>query len=191
MRNFAKVGEADVSLIMSQLRLYPDLWDENTLRTKYPGTAHSQVSDIWVWFNNIVIPIIDENQMELLKVGPGPINDKEVIPYRAWQLLPSVRPLIFNMMRQQEAHRLGRVIITRLPPGKRIDPHKDSGAPATYFQRFQVALQCLPGNSFRIENEQVEFRTGDVWYIDNSKEHEVINNSEADRIVMIVDMRSD
>lgn len=190
MRNFAKVGECDPSLIMSQLRIHPELWDENTLRTKHPGTAHSQVSDIWLMFNKLPTEH-DINQAALFKDHLPVIDDRDVIPYRAWYRLPACRPLIFNIMRQQEAHRLGRVMITRLPPGKRIDPHKDGGAPATYFQRFQVALQCLPGNCFRIENEQVEFRTGDVWYIDNTKEHEVINNSEADRIVMIVDMRSE
>jgi len=191
MRNFAFMGACNPDLIMSQLRLHPDLWNENTLRTKHPGTAHSEVSDIWVWFNEMP-PSADENQLDMkFREFKNVVNDKEVISYRAWQLLPAVRGVIFPLMQQVQAHRLGRVIITRLPPGKTITPHKDGGAPATYFQRYQVALQCLPGNVFRIEDERVEFRTGEIWYIDNEKEHEVINNSADDRIVMIVDLRSD
>jgi hypothetical protein len=31
---------------------------------------------------------------------------------------------------------------------------------------------------------------GEVWWFDNSKMHEVINNSADDRLTMIVDIRS-
>lgn len=179
--------------LMAQIQRQPELWDENTLRTKHPGTAHSQVSDIWLWFNEL--PKGDENQLTFEQrydiAFNGVVNDREVVPYRGWQLLPAARNIIFPIMRHVEAVRLGRVIITKLPPGKRITPHVDGGAPATYFQRYQVALQCLPGNVFRIDDEQVEFRSGEVWLIDNKKEHEVINNSADDRIVMIVDLRSE
>jgi hypothetical protein len=49
----------------------------------------------------------------------GVINDVQVIPYPAWQLLPQLRPIIFDLMRRVEAVQLGRVLITRLAPGKR------------------------------------------------------------------------
>lgn len=179
MRNFLKLAEGvDVLPLLQQIQRQPDLWDENTLRTKHPGTAHSEVSDIWVWFNKI-------KEGDEFKV----VNDKEVTPYRAWRLLPAVRPIVFALMRQVEGVRLGRVIITRLPPGKEISSHVDSGAPATYFQRYQIALQSLPGAIFKIEDEEVQFSTGEVWHIDNTKEHSVINNSGDDRIAMIVDVR--
>lgn len=194
MNNFLQIANGlDVMPLMAQIQRQPELWDENTLRTKHPGTAHSQVSDIWLWFNEL--PKGDENQLTFEQrydiAFNGVVNDREVVPYRGWQLLPAARNIIFPIMRHVEAVRLGRVIITKLPPGKRITPHVDGGAPATYFQRYQVALQCLPGNVFRIDDEQVEFRSGEVWLIDNKKEHEVINNSADDRIVMIVDLRSE
>jgi quercetin dioxygenase-like cupin family protein len=94
-------------------------------------------------------------------------------------------------MRQVEATRLGRVIITKLPKGKTITPHVDGGAPATYYERYQVALQCLPGNKFIIGDEAVSFKSGEVWHIDNKVEHSVINNSADDRIVCIIDLRCD
>lgn len=194
MRNFLKIADniGYQQPLLQELQRKPDLWNENTLRTKHPGTAHSQVSDIWVWFNSTIEH--DKNQFEfglpIDKVTPI-INDKEVVPYRAWMELPSIRPILFPLMRQVEAVRIGRVIITKLPPGCRITPHVDGGAPATYFTRYQVALQCNPGNVFRIENETIEMRSGDIWMIDNKLEHEVINNSADDRIVMIVDLRSE
>ena len=180
MRNFLKLAEGVNPLpLMQQIQRQPDLWNENTLRTSHPGTAHSEVSDIWVWFNQI-------SKTDPLKV----VNDKAVVPYRAWHMLPAIRPLIFALMNQVDGVRLGRVIITRLPPGKEITPHTDGGAPATYFQRYQIALQSLPGCIFKIEDEEVNFLTGEVWHIDNLKVHSVINNSADDRIVIIVDIRT-
>lgn len=180
MKNFLKLASnVDVLPIMTELHRYPELWDEHSLRTKHPLTAHREVSDIWVWFNRI-----PKNQNDI-------IDDKDVIPYRAWRRVPSIRPIVFAIMRQVEAVRLGRVIITKLPPGGKITPHVDGGAPAEYYQRYQVALQCLPGNIFKSGNEEVSFRTGEVWQINNRVLHSVINNSEDDRIVMIVDARSE
>lgn len=180
MKNFQLLArDIETSTLLNQILRQPDLWDENNLRTKHPGTAHSQVSDIWVWFNEIPK---DTNKI---------INDKEVIPYRAWTALPALRPVIFAMMRQVEATRLGRVIITRLPPGKEITPHVDMGAPAEYYSRYHLAIQCLPGNIFKIDDEEVSFRTGEIWWIDNKKMHSVVNNSGDDRIVCIIDLRCD
>lgn len=118
------------------------------------------------------------------------MNDIVVQPYPAFAKLPQARPILFDLMRMVEGVTLGRVIITKLAPGKKITPHTDGGAPATYYNRYQVALQSLPGALFTIGDETVNFESGDVWLIDNKKEHGVINNSRDDRIVMIVDIRS-
>ena len=78
MRNFLRIAErVDTLPVLNALACHPDLWDENTLRTKHPQTAHSQVSDIWVWFNDI--------RPEALAAA---IDDKDVVPYRAWSVIP-------------------------------------------------------------------------------------------------------
>jgi len=180
MKYFQKlVGGVDTLPLLHAIQRQPDLWDENTLRTKHPGTVHSQVSDIWLMFNELPKP----NEEAVV------FDDKEVIPYRAWNLLPQARPLIFGLMAQVGGIRLGRVIITKLPVGKKIDPHEDQGAPATYYERYQIALQSLPGALFNISDETVNFQSGDVWWINNNVIHSVVNNSADDRIVMIVDIR--
>jgi hypothetical protein len=177
MRHFVKIAEnVDVLPVMAALGANGALWDRFPLRTQHPGTAHAQVSDILVLFNDI-------------EHTTGVVNDREVIAFPAWRVMPQLRPIIFDLMRRVEGVRLGRVIITRLPPGKTITPHVDGGAPAEYFTRYQIALQSLPGVLFRIGEETVNFRTGEVWQIDNQTEHEVINHSADDRIALIVDIR--
>lgn len=175
MKHFFKVGEVNVPPLLHAIMRQPELWDAHRLRTEFPGTPHAQASDIWLWFN-------PENSTD-------PANDRETIPYPAWDKLPQARPIIFDLMRAVEASQLGRVIITKLAPGKQITPHVDGGAPAEFYKRYQIALQSLPGATFKIEDEAVNFASGEVWLIDNRSRHSVINNSNDDRIVMIADMR--
>jgi hypothetical protein len=170
----------DVGPLMHALARQPELWNQNTLRTAHPGTAHAAVSDIWLWFNEVPL------EGTTISVA----QDREVIAYPAWEKLPQAREIIFNLMRRVEGVRLGRVIITKLPPGKIITPHVDGGAPATFYTRYQIALQSLPGALFHIDDETAGLQTGEVWMIDNSVEHSVVNNSADDRVVMIVDIRN-
>lgn len=152
------------------------MWNENTLRTSHPQTAHADADDIWLLFNRIPV-----NAAEV-------VDDTVVFPYRAWNELAHLRSLVLDLMRRVDGVRLGRVLLTRLAPGKRILPHADGGAPAQYFKRYQIALQSLPGCTFRSGDETVQFTSGSVWWFDNRIEHEVINNSADDRIVCIVDI---
>jgi len=179
MKNFLKIADnVDVLPIMLALNSKPDLWNENTLRTNHPLSPHTESSDVWVLFNEI--PTNPE----------AVVNDIQTIPYRAWNEIPHLRNIIFDLMRRVEGVQLGRVIITKLSPGKKIPTHVDEGAPATFYSRFQIAIQSLPGALFNIEDETVNFRSGDIWKINNRAEHGVINNSTEDRIVCIVDIRT-
>lgn len=159
--------------ILAALDARPELWNANNLRTTYPDSPHAEADDILLMFNELNGEII---------------NDIQTHPFDAWYQLP-VRDIVLNLMRRVGGVQLGRVLITRLAPGKKIAPHVDQGAPADFFQRYQIALQSLPGCTFRSGEEVIQFASGDVYWFDNTLEHEVVNNSAADRIVLIVDVR--
>ncbi len=178
MRNFQRLAEGvEVFPIVHALQRQPDLWNAHPIRTTHPGTAHSEADDILCWFNDTSDP-------------EAVVNDRGVIPYPAWERLPQLRPVIFNLMRAVEGVGLGRVIISRLAPGKEITPHVDGGAPAEWFERYQVMLQCLPGVLFRAGDEVVQMKTGEAWHFDNKQEHSVANGSADDRIALIIDVRT-
>lgn len=178
MRHFCKIFEQmDVVPLLHALASRPALWNENRLRTTFPGSPHAQTDDIWLFFNHV------PDDMSVVA------DDISVIPY-AWDRLPEAHDLVFNLMRRVRGRQVGRVLITRLPPGKTIPEHVDQGAPAEYFDRYQIALQCRPGCQFNIADESVNFSMGDCWWIDNRSPHSVINNSDDDRIALIVDIRS-
>lgn len=177
MRHFQKLAEnIPVIPLLNALAVNGDLWNENTLRTTHPLSPHTQTDDIWIMFNDI--PDSPE----------AVIDDCEVISYRAWNTLP-IRELTMDLMRLAGGTRLGRVIISRLPPGKEIPAHVDQGAPATYYKRYHLALQSQPGALNYSGDECVQYRMGDFWWFDNGSEHRVVNNSADDRIVMVMDVR--
>lgn len=176
MRHFNKIAEGiDFVPLLAALAVNPDLWNENDLRTTHPQSPHCEADDIWLWFNDASDP-------------EAVVNDKDVIPYRAWNILP-VQDLVLDIMRRVRGTRLGRVIISRLPPGKQISAHVDQGAPAEYYSRFHICLQSLPGCLNISGGETVQYRPGEVWWFDNRSEHAIINNSADDRIVIVMDVR--
>lgn len=183
MRNFQKLGDVNVQSLLHEIQRQPELWNENKLRTEHPETAHAQADDIWLRFNDI-------SKFNETKNPSDIIDQHESINYPSYFKLPSAKQLIVNLMSAVGGERLGRVLITRLSPGKRITPHIDSGDHAEYYDRYHITLQSLPGANFRCGNEQVNMKQGEVWWFDNSIEHEVINNSIDDRLTMIVDIRT-
>lgn len=141
-----------------------------------------ECDDIWLRFNDIA-------EYEATGNAALVIDGHESINYPAFAQLPAARPFVFGLMMLVQGERLGRVLITRLAPGKRILPHIDGGDHAAYYKRYQLMLQSEPGVLFRAGGEMVSMRTGECWWFDNSAEHEVINNSADDRIALIIDIK--
>lgn len=186
MRNFQLIAQGvDVLPLLLAVQQRAELWNANTLRTQYPGTPHEQVDDIWLRFDDVE-HLLKQNS-DAIKL----LDLNEVINYPAWQLLPQAKPLIFDLMHRVWGTRLGRAMITRLAPGKRVLPHKDEGGHAAYYERYHVILQNGPGSVFHCGGESVTMAPGSVWWFDNGKEHEIVNNSGDDRLTMIVDIRAD
>lgn len=184
MRNFHMIaGDIPIQRLLNEVMRQPDLWNANTLRTTHELTPHKAVDDIWLRFQDL-------EPYRQTGDGARVIDDHESINYPAMARLPAARPIIFDLMRLVEGERLGRVLITRLAPGRSIDPHVDGGRHAAYYQRYHVVLQGLPGALFMCGDETVHMPTGSLWWFDNSVEHAVVNNSADDRIHMIVDIRT-
>jgi len=162
----------DVLPMLTALAARPDLWNANDLRTTYPGSPHADVDDIWCRFN---------------RTDGDVANDIQCYAYPAWDELP-VKDLVLNLMRRVSGTQLGRVIITRLAPGKTIAPHVDQGAPAEFYQRYHIALQSLPGCLVYSGEEVISVSGGEVFWFDNRAEHSVSNNSADDRLVIVVDI---
>lgn len=181
MRNFQKLADVNIAELSHSIQRQPELWNQNDLRTQYPNSPHIEADDIWLRFNDR--KIFEEDPTKIM-------NDYEAVNYPAWDILPQCHEIVFGLMRSVRGTRLGRVMITRLAPGKKIKPHSDGGYYADYYDRYHCVLQNFPGSYFRAGDEKVTMKAGEVWWFNNSIEHEVINNSAEDRVTMIIDIRT-
>lgn len=175
MRYFYRLGEnLRVLPVMAAIARQPDLWNEDRLRQTFDDSPHTQVDDI------------------LLRFGEIDGDDLEATDRVAMTRLPDVKSEILNVMRVVQGTRLGRVIITKLEPGRKILPHKDVlGKYAEYYTRYHLVLQGMPGSIFTCGDETVNMLTGELWWFDAHAEHSVANNSKDDRIHMLIDVRVD
>lgn len=179
MSNFLRIAWGiDVIPALREIAVNSDLWNQNNLRTTHPQSPHTQVDDIWLWFNRI-----HANPAET-------IDDIQTYPYPAWDRLKSLRSMVLDLIRRVDGVQLGRCIVTRMKPGAVITPHVDEGTPASFYTRYQIALQSRPGCKFTSGDESETFQSGEVWWVNNREFHGVVNNSAEDRIVCIVDIRS-
>jgi hypothetical protein len=177
LRNFQLVARGlHVRELLYQLECNPQLWNQNRLRTTHKETAHSAVSDIWIRFNQL-----DEKSS---------VDDMGAIWYDASKVLTEAPRHLYSLMQACFGERMGRAIITKLPPGGKITRHIDYGSPVSHYQRFHLCLQNHPGATFHCGEESFEPLPGDLFIFDNSKPHWVDNDSDHDRITFIMDMRT-
>lgn len=176
MRNFLKIAQGiDVMPLLVMLQHNPQLWGEEKVRQEFDESPHREAQDILLRFSDVSNPAIGD---ELI------CQD-----FPAMAVLHAARPIIFALMTRVQGTMLGRVIITKLAPGKQIYAHSDTrGKYANTYKRFHIPLQCEPGCVFSAGEEHVQMRAGEVWDFNAHASHQVVNNSAEDRINLIVDI---
>lgn len=186
MKNFHFIDRVDVTPLMLAIMRRPELWKDDTFLRDYPQGPFGEVESIMLRFP---VKTVVETQKELEEYGRSD-GQHESIDYPPYKLLHEARPIVNWLMARVQGERLGRVMINNVHPGGKIFPHADTPAHADYYSRFHVVLQSAPGVDFRCGDERAYFETGSVFWFNNKLEHEVINNSDRDRIHMIVDIRT-
>lgn len=190
MRNAYMIDRIDVSKIDFELYLNPQLWNADTERTRQRligdiESPHRECDDIWVRCND-KRPFIEAGSY-------AGFNDPHFsIWYDAYYQLPSLNPIIWNLMTAFKGENLGTILINRVSPGKRIYPHVDLGWHAGFYDKFNVIIKGNPGSYFGWpdDNELVNLNTGDVFHFRNDTMHEVVNNSNEDVIILVVCIRT-
>jgi aspartyl/asparaginyl beta-hydroxylase (cupin superfamily) len=86
---------------------------------------------------------------------------------------------------------LGGVLITKLPPGGEITPHVDGGWHAEYYDKYLVPIQNEKGAVFCYNDIELQPKDGEIYGFRNDVQHWVKNESNSDRIVMVVCVKQD
>jgi len=190
MRNFLRIAEGmNVKPLLNALYRKPELWKADDFLRKFPQGPFGETDTIYLRFQEHV-PVETDEELQLYQQNKLAGHDLHECPWRPEvNELPEARTHIMGLVTALGATRLGRCMINRVVPGGRIFPHADSPWHASYWDRYHLVLQSRPGNTFRCEDETIWMREGEIWWFQNSLEHEVINNSDADRIHLVMDLR--
>jgi aspartyl/asparaginyl beta-hydroxylase (cupin superfamily) len=170
----------DVSTMQAQLAAHAEVWDTIRHRTEHPQSPHREVSDIWVRYNPIENFHGDMQQFNAEHTSQW---------YPVAEQLPEAVRIADLLMAELQGKFLGAVLITKIPPGKQVYAHVDQGWHARYFEKFAVTIKGDDEQAFFFENEYLVTHPGDLWWFDNSHPHWVSNNSDEDRITLIVCIR--
>ena len=193
--SFAKIASGfNVIPLQIALKRQPKLFGAIDLRrtnylqknaNEFEVSPHMGMKDIWIRYNDITEYINGSLPLSTLNDEHNPIW------YPAYYMLPQLRPLIFDLMRIVEGEQLGGIFITKLSPGCRIEKHTDAGWHAGYYDKYYIPIQNAKGATFNFEDGVIDPQLGDVYWFDNSVPHWVENNSNEDRVSLIVTIRSD
>jgi len=182
MSSIQSLGERfDVSQALAQIAAHPDAWNRHRMRTEAYSTPHGKVSDIWVRYNDWANFDGDPQAFN----GPH-----ESVWYPVVCDLPAVWSLVRRVMRYTGMRTLGGVLITRIPPGGEVKPHVDHGWHAQQYEKFAVQLQGNEQQAFCFEDSSLSPEPGDLYTFDNSRLHWVTNDSDIDRMTLIVCLRA-
>lgn len=174
----------DVLPLQQELLANLDEFDKYNQRRTFPNSPHAQMNDIWVRYNDIN-PFLAKGSLE------GFEAEHDSVWYPVIDKLPSVKNVVFDLMRIVDGERLGGILITKLPPGGHIKRHTDAGWHAQYYDKFYVPILNSKGSIFGFDDGIIDPELGQAWWFDNSNPHWVDNNSDTDRIAMIVCIRTE
>ena len=161
--------------VLLQVFRCEDLWDKKHIR------------DAWEKH----VPDIDVSEM-LVRYTRGADETNELIC--EWKppalRLQAAKDLALTVMASLRGEQLGRVIITRLAPGKVIPSHADIiGDYSKFFTRFHIPLQSDEGVVFQCGDEEQHMAVGNLYWFNHALPHSITNYSGSDRINLIIDVR--
>jgi hypothetical protein len=165
-----------VAAIVRELDSHPELWNEHQWRTG-EKSPHREIDDIWVRYNAI------EN------LGPNFSDEHESVWYPCIERLPSLKSFVESFARIQGAKTIGGILLTRIPSGKQVYWHADSGWHAQAHRKYLVSLRADEGQYFEFEGEKMFTDDGDCFEFENQYPHHVVNDSVRERISLIICLR--
>lgn len=179
-----RVFESGVKVqpLIDQIEAQPELWNQNEFRNydRVQGNPHLGVADIIVRFNDW------KNWTGDRAAFNGP---HESVWWQAYEKLPYIKPLVFDLMRLFYAEQLGMVLITKIPANHEVKRHVDAGWHAQHYLKFGVQLKAAPGQKFCYDDHEVETKPGDLFAFNNSQPHWVTNPTASERWTLIICLR--
>lgn len=168
--NFRLLGHVDITELRSGVERQANAdWDAQQYRQKKFG-VHSQTQTLFLLFDS------DFRHFEPTWLPKGQ------------QFYSALRPVIEQVSRYFGFQGwVVRCIMTRLRAGGRIAPHADSGFSLSHTHRCHLAIVTNDAVQFSVGAETINMKVGELWEINNQRDHSVYNSSSEDRVHLILD----
>ena len=80
-----------------------------------------------------------------------------------------------------------RMILVKLLANGSIPPHVDQGETLSKSHRMHLPIITNEQNLFSVGDTEMHMKAGELWEINNRREHGVVNSGSEDRIHLIID----
>lgn len=171
--NFNYVGYVDISRIKNKLNeIGNDIWLEHTLRQSI-FLAHKDTETVELMWDIV----------SLNKITKGKIHSN-FYKFEIDVLLTKLKPIYKTKYGDGE---FLKVLLVKLKKNSKIQAHVDSGRSLEICKRTHIGVITNPSVIFTVGGEPKHMKEGDIWEINNQKLHSVSNNSNMDRIHLIID----
>lgn len=171
----------DVDWLRDSILMHEERWDTFNLRTNHPQSPHREMSDMFLRYN----------ARENFTGDRAAFNERhDSVWWPDASLFPEAKEMTFDLMRHVEGEQLGMVLLTRLPAGKECYTHTDQGWHARHYDKYAIQIASNEDQYFYVGDDRLVAMPGECYRFDNSKPHGVVNNSDEDRITMIVCIRN-
>lgn len=172
--NYKFVGNCDVSLLKNKInQLSEQDWLEHQLRQNvFEAHKHTNTLEVLWDVNSISNNTIGKVHNNFFKLNLE-------------LFLKQIEPLYQSIY--GDGYFI-RILITKLKSNTKIAPHIDGGNSLVNCKRTHIPILTSSECIFIVGEESKHMKEGEIWEINNgNKIHSVENNSNQDRIHMIID----
>jgi hypothetical protein len=170
--NFKNYGIYNIDNIKSHVINFSDEWFIDTSRQEKYAT-HKNTNSYFLYESDLEW----NNTQEFLSQCKS--DNKE--------LLNLVEPIIKTLEEIHDGVR-GNVLVINLKAGTNIAEHRDNGYYLDRARRHHIPIITSDQTWFSVGSEKINMLEGECWEINNTRLHAVENNSDIDRIHLLIDI---
>ena len=171
--NFRRLDQVDVSEIKTKvLAVTDDDWEVYNFRQNRPKSAQAETQ---------TIPLIYDEDFR----HDDPTVHEKFFEFDCDTLLEPILQAVSDYYTGDGY--VVRALLVRLQPQGVIPPHIDTGYSLLNCRRIHIPIHSTERVEFTVGGEQRAMKEGELWEINNAREHSVVNRGDQGRVHLIID----
>ena len=172
-QNFKYLGKCDIQFIKDKLlEIDQDIWKEHSYRQEQYGPHRNTESIELMWDRESFTEIREAKK------------NKHFDTFEIQKLFDMLKDIY--VLEYGDGY-FARALLVRLKANKDIKMHKDGGISLSSCHRTHIPIITNSKVTFHVGGENKNLGEGEIWEINNMATHAVFNQSDTDRIHLIID----